>query len=426
MGRGSSLSLYRQQAIDAGRIAALFSQAMPGLAVTAAVALFVAAVLAPVVPTVRLVSWLAAVGLVVVLRLALVLRYRRRAAGIDPRTWENAFAAGAAAQGIVWAWLALAFHPADAEHALFIVFAIGGVAIGAIGVLGASRRSFLLFVAPMLVAQAWDFALDGGRVQLAMAGATVVFFAAVVRIYADLHRAVVENIERGIDGERLLAEHRGLLDAATAGIAFVKDDRVLDCNPEFERILGRSRADLTDATTRIWFATDEAWADAWAAAASRHRSGLAYRAELQLARRDGSRVWCDVSSRAIIPGEPELGMVVVANEIEERKRAEARLLESTDRLDLVIRASQSGLWDWEIATGRRYVSPRFKEILGFHPDAELAGPASLADWVHADDRTRAMDAIDDALAGRPRFVEAVPDGLSYHNRVGVPARSERV
>ncbi len=426
MGRGSSLSLYRQQAIDAGRIAALFAQAMPGLAVTAAIALFVAAVLGPVVPAAHLVAWLAAVGLVLIARLALVLRHRRRAAGIAPRAWENAFAAGAAAQGIVWAWLALAFHPADAEHALFIVFAIGGVAIGAIGVLGASRRSFLLFVAPMLVAQAWDFALDGGRVQLAMAGATVVFLAAVVRIYADLHRAVVENIERGIDNERLLAEHRGLLDAATTGIAFVKDDRVLDCNPEFERILGRSRADLTDATTRIWFATDEAWADAWAAAAGRHRSGLAYRAELQLARRDGSRVWCDVSSRAIIPGEPELGMVVVANEIEERKRAEARLQESTDRLDLVVRASQSGLWDWEIATGRRYVSPRFKEILGFHPEAEIAGPAALSDWVHADDRTRVMDAIDDALAGGASFDEEGRVRRSDDTWVWVHARGEVV
>jgi diguanylate cyclase (GGDEF)-like protein/PAS domain S-box-containing protein len=427
MGRvGGSLSLYRQQAIDAGRIAALFAQAIPGVAVTVAIALFVAAVLAPVVGAEQLVTWLGAMALVVIARLGLVLRYRRRAAGITPQRWENVFALGALAQGAVWAWLALAFDPADAEHALFIVFAIGGVAIGAIGVLGASRRSFLLFVAPMVVAQAWDFALQGGRVQLAMAGATIVFLAAVVRIYADLHRAVVENIERGIDNDRLLAEHRGLLDAATVGIAFVKDDRVLDCNPEFERILGRLRAELTDGTTRLWFADDDACRDAWQAAASRHRAGLAYRAELQLARRDGSSVWCDVSSRSIIPGQPDLGMVVVVNDIEERKRAEARLLESTERLDLVIRASQSGLWDWEIATGRQHVSPRFKEILGFHPDAEIAGPATLADWVHPDDRARVMDAIDDALAGGAGFDEEGRVRRSDDTWVWVHARAEVV
>jgi diguanylate cyclase (GGDEF)-like protein/PAS domain S-box-containing protein len=400
-----SLRRYRAQSVEAGRVAILFGQALPGFAVTLAVALITAAILSSAVSAPRLAGWLAVVLLILGGRLALVARYRPKPAGVTSRWWENAYAAGSAFQGLAWSSLALAFDPGSSEYGLFVAFVIGGMCIGAIGVLAASRRAFLLFAVPMLLALAVDFVVQGSRVQLAMAALVVVFLAALDRIHASLHRAVLENVERGFDNDRLVAEQHGLLDAATVGIAFLKEGRVADCNPEFERILGRPRAELMDASSRRWFADDPSFQRARDEARARHHDGLAYRAELQLARSDGTRVWCDVSSRAIFAGQPELGIVVVCADIEERKRAEARLIESTDRLDLVVRASQSGLWDWEIATGRHHVSPRFKEILGFHPDAELAGPAALGDWLHADDRPRVLDAIDDALAGGAAFDE---------------------
>jgi len=421
-----SLGLYRLQAVDAGRLVVLFGHAVSGLAVTLLVALVVVAVLAAVMPVPRLAIWMGATAAVLAARLALVLRYRRRAAGVEPRRWENLFAAGAALQGLLWAALVVGFRPLPPEYELFVAFVIGGMAIGAIGVLGASPRAFLLFTVPMVLAQAGDFLRQGGTRHAAMAALVVVFLAALLRIYLDLHRALLQNIERGLDNDRLLAEQRGLLDAATAGIAFVKDDRVVDCNPEFERILGRTRAELVEGTSRLWFADDEAWRRTWEEAAARHAAGFAYRAELRLARRDGSRVWCDFSSRAIIAGKPALGQVVVCNDIEERKRAEARLRESTERLDLVVRASESGLWDWEIASDGRYVSPRFKEILGFHPDAELAGPAAIADWIHPEDRARLTDAVDDALAGGAAFDEEARMRRSDETWVWVHARGEVV
>ncbi len=427
MGRvAGSLRRYRAQAIDAGRMAVLFDNALPGFAVTLAVSLITAAILSSAVPAARLAGWLGVVMLILAGRAALVARYRRRPAGVAPRWWENAYAVGSALQGLAWASLALAFHPASSEYGLFVAFVIGGMSIGAIGVLAASRRAFLLFAVPMMAAVSVDFAVQGGRLQVAMAALVLVFLVALDRIHANLHRAVLENIERGFDNDRLVAEQRGLLDAATVGIAFLKEARVVDCNPEFERILGRSRAELMEGTPERWFADEESFRRAREEASARHRAGMAYRAELQLARRDGTPVWCDVSSRAIVAGRPELGLVVVCTDIEERKRAEARLLESTDRLDLVVRASQSGLWDWEIATGRQHVSPRFKEILGFHPDAELAGPPALGDWIHPDDRARVLDAIDDALAGGAAFDEEGRMRRSDDSWVWVHGRAEVV
>jgi hypothetical protein len=63
-----------------------------------------------------------------------------------------------------------------------------------------------------------------------MAMLVAVFLAALWHVSSHLHRMVIQNIERGIENERLLAEQRGLFDAATAGILFLRDLRIVDCN----------------------------------------------------------------------------------------------------------------------------------------------------------------------------------------------------
>ena len=75
-----------------------------------------------------------------------------------------------------------------------------------------------------------------------MAMLVAVFLAALGACRATCTSTVIQNIERGIENERLLAEQRGLFDAATAGILFLRDLRIVDCNREVERIVGYSRA----------------------------------------------------------------------------------------------------------------------------------------------------------------------------------------
>jgi PAS domain-containing protein len=90
----------------------------------------------------------------------------------------------------------------------------------------------------MLGALIADFIADGGELYAAMAMIVAVFLAALWRVSNDLHRTVIQNVERGMANERLLAEQRGLFEAATAGILFMRDLRVVDCNREVERIVG--------------------------------------------------------------------------------------------------------------------------------------------------------------------------------------------
>jgi diguanylate cyclase (GGDEF)-like protein/PAS domain S-box-containing protein len=395
-------------ALRASRVALLYRQATPGFVVTVAVAAVCTAVLWRTVDQVALAGWFVAAIAITAGRYLLVRRYH--AAERPPEQaglWENAFTAGAAAMGVAWGVLAALINPAAYTLQVFVAFAVGGMVIGGMGVLSASRRAFLWFAIPMLGAQIAEFLLLGGDLYPAMGVLGLVFLGAVVRIHGNLHRTIVQSIEHGIVNERLLAEQRGLLDAAFVGIVFLRDRRVVDCNARFERIVGWPRAELIGASSRPWFPDEASWMRVFAESEARTRAGHPYRTELELQRQDGGRVWCDTSWQAMVRGRPELGTVAVYADITERKRTEAALRQSEERLDLAIQASQSGLWDWDLVNDVRHVSYRFKEILGLPDASDLGRIFHLPDRLHPDDRGRVLAAVDAAVnAGAPFDQEA--------------------
>jgi diguanylate cyclase (GGDEF)-like protein/PAS domain S-box-containing protein len=76
--------------------------------------------------------------------------------------------------------------------------------------------------------------------------------------------------------------------------------------------------------------------------------------------------------------------VVVRN----RLRAERDLAASNRRYALAAQGAHDGLWDWDLAAGTVYYSPRWKEIVGCADPEVGAGPAEWLDRIHPDDRAR--------------------------------------
>jgi len=91
-------------------------------------------------------------------------------------------------------------------------------------------------------------------------------------------------------------------------------------------------------------------------------------------------------------------------QIAERSSIAAALQASNERLDLVMKGTNDGIWDWDIVKGEVYFSPRWKEMLGY-ADNEMA--STFKEWenrIHPDDRPRAFATLNDCLAGRsPAF-----------------------
>ena len=88
--------------------------------------------------------------------------------------------------------------------------------------------------------------------------------------------------------------------------------------------------------------------------------------------------------------EPELGVVLAFRDLTLRHAQERALRESEARLELVVRASQGGFWDWDIAADTTHLSPRFKAILGYPPDADLGNTFQLKERLHPDDAERVL------------------------------------
>ena len=79
--------------------------------------------------------------------------------------------------------------------------------------------------------------------------------------------------------------------------------------------------------------------------------------------------------------------------ISKRKQAEAARQESEARYALVTEAIHEGIFDWNIITDVYYLSPRYKEILGYRDDELPNGPGSFFGRIHPDDSARMEAAV---------------------------------
>ncbi|WP_255331313.1 PAS domain S-box protein [Methanocalculus taiwanensis] len=80
-----------------------------------------------------------------------------------------------------------------------------------------------------------------------------------------------------------------------------------------------------------------------------------------------------------------VGSIETIRDITEQRHSEEALVESEERYRLTLDAANDGIWDWDIATGSAFFSPRWYSMLGYEP-GEM--PGSYANWralVHPDD-----------------------------------------
>ena len=86
-------------------------------------------------------------------------------------------------------------------------------------------------------------------------------------------------------------------------------------------------------------------------------------------------------------------MISVGTDITERKQIEEDLRQSEERMRLVLNATNDGIWDWNPITHEDYLSPRWKEIVGYQAD-ELPNIDSIFfELIHPDDKTSVVQAI---------------------------------
>jgi PAS domain S-box-containing protein len=79
--------------------------------------------------------------------------------------------------------------------------------------------------------------------------------------------------------------------------------------------------------------------------------------------KDGRRIPIDIRVSFLAYGGQEFHCAFV-RDISERKRVDEALRKSQERFELAARATNDGIWDWNILTGEQYWSDRHLELFG--------------------------------------------------------------
>jgi len=86
------------------------------------------------------------------------------------------------------------------------------------------------------------------------------------------------------------------------------------------------------------------------------------------------------------------GVVLFAEDITARKRAEAALQEREERFRYAMDAAQDGIWDWGLETDRVTFSPGYFRMLGYEiPEFEVRDLGIAVELLHPDDREKTME-----------------------------------
>jgi PAS domain S-box-containing protein len=135
------------------------------------------------------------------------------------------------------------------------------------------------------------------------------------------------------------------------------------------------------------------------------RGAESYEGEFRLRHKDGRYV--HVLSRGLpVRREPDGPVVRVVGthfDLTERRRGEAALRESEERLTLAFAGAQEGVWDWNLETGAVVYSPRWKEMLGYSGDEVEPHISAWERLLHPDDMPRAQQASDRVARGEQSY-----------------------
>jgi PAS domain S-box-containing protein len=90
------------------------------------------------------------------------------------------------------------------------------------------------------------------------------------------------------------------------------------------------------------------------------------------------------------------GFVALVSDISDRKRAEAALRQSEDRLRMAVESAQLGIWDWNLLTNELTWDPGCKRMFGLSEEANVTIDTFFA-GLHPDDHDRLVQVVQECL-----------------------------
>lgn len=185
---------------------------------------------------------------------------------------------------------------------------------------------------------------------------------------------------------------RALSDAAREAVLIHENGVIREVNQALCQFVGYDRDELIDRDGMLFLAPESRPE----VQRSMRSTGSSKTSELFLISKSGERLVVESCSEPLVyQGRPM--RVVTMQDLTARRKAEAALHESDQRLRQAMTAARMGSWDWAVETGRVLWSPEVFDVFGVTPasfDGTYSGYLAL---VHPDDRERVSRVIEEGL-----------------------------
>ncbi|MDT3720139.1 EAL domain-containing protein [Pseudomonas oryzihabitans] len=245
---------------------------------------------------------------------------------------------------------------------------VGGLQVLLLGTLLTHGHIIDLKQAPLAI-QAFTY------IPVALMQIPPLLLAAAVQQSRYQHRRLLRN----------QARYRHAMQTAPYGMALVSTQGLLtDVNPALERMLGYPRNALEGCPLRILLAEQGGEPDFGEV-----------EQRLQLHHHDGHALWVELACSPDHDDQDLLtGYLIQVRDIDAEHRADELNASLRERLELAIRASNLGIWEWDSHSPGFYGDARLREIYGIPPDNHRRDMEFWLTFIHPDDKARSLEVFD--------------------------------
>lgn len=214
------------------------------------------------------------------------------------------------------------------------------------------------------------------------------YLHSLVRDLTDQKNAEAERRELEAQVAAGLSDRTLILETSPVGICKAVRRHLLWTNRRMEEMFDYPPGGMAGISTHDIYASEEAWNELGETAYPILAAGLAYVAELQFVRRDGSLFWGRLSGRAMHPEDVMAETVWTLEDITGAREYEQRIAENEERLRSMVTAMAEGVVVQDPSGRITMANAAAARILGMTQD-QLEGRSSMdPGWqsIHEDGR----------------------------------------
>ncbi len=176
--------------------------------------------------------------------------------------------------------------------------------------------------------------------------------------------------EEATDSRNLLM---AILDSVKDGIALIKNNKASWCNPRFTEILGWSHGEIAGKSVSVLFPNEEEFWGMERAIFGEPPQGKPHPFEYDFVHKDGGRVPCLATVRALDENDRSKGWIFSFDDITALGRAEKALQKSQEKFRSVMDVAPNPMVVYDIKGSVDFINPAFTRIFGWTAEEVQGG-----------------------------------------------------